>query len=315
MSDPVQTPVRFGADAALVGMLTTPAADGPAPLPVACLMLNMGANHRVGPRRINVKLCHRLAARGMSSLRLDLGGIGDSEAPAGTSALPLVLRAVRDLQAAMDLVEARLGIHQFVIVGLCSGVEHAMTTALADPRVVGLSLFDGFNFPQWHTRCERTLRRAFAAMGHPAFAGKLRRWLQRSLVRWLPGGRSGQPLPGFFSESASPAMTAAWFGAAMHRLAERKVALHFLYSGSFHVCDRDRDLLGRFRHEPFVQAAQYDFAGDLDHTLCTAKGQQSFLRLVGDWAIATAGGMPAAVRSADAPPAAALQMAGALAPQ
>lgn len=314
MSETAQIPVRFGADAALIGMLTVPCGD-PA-LPVACLMLNMGANHRVGPRRINVKLSHQLAARGMASLRFDLGGIGDSDAPPDASALPLAKRAVQDLQAAMDVVQAHLGIRRFVIVGLCSGVEHAMSTALADARVVGLSLFDGFNSPQWHTRCERTLRRAIAATAHPAFPGKLMRWIQRSVARWLPGDQERKPLPGFFSETGSGAAVRAWFGDTMNRLAERQVALHFLYSGSFNAFDRGRDLLGPFRHLPFARAAQYDFVRDLDHTFCTAKGQQIFLRLVSDWAIAVAGGLPAQVPSAEVPfGPAAHPISGALAPQ
>lgn len=295
MNDMTQSPVRFGAGDALLGMLTLPAHRPP--LPVACLMLNMGANHRVGPRRINVKLAQALALRGMASLRLDLGGIGDSDPPAGSSALPLAVRAVHDLQAAMDLVEARLGIGQFVIVGMCSGVEHAMTTAVLDTRVVGLSLFDGFAFPQWRARWERTLRRMVAAPLHPAFAGKVRRWAQRGLAHWLTGGAQVQPLPGFFSEERSPAQSQAWFGLTTQRLAERQVALHFIYSGSLQVNDRGRDLLGHFQHEPFAQAAQYDFVRDMDHTLCTEKGQQLFLRAVGDWTIARAGGVAVAPRA------------------
>ncbi len=86
-----QTPVRFGVGHSLVGMVTTPA--GQAPAAAACLMFNMGANHRIGPRRINVKL----AARGVGSLRFDLGGIGDSDAPLTAADLPS--RAVHDLQA------------------------------------------------------------------------------------------------------------------------------------------------------------------------------------------------------------------------
>lgn len=314
MSESTQIPVRFGRDASLVGMLTIP--SGSEPLPVACLMLNMGANHRVGPRRINVKLSQALAERGMGSLRLDLGGIGDSDTPEGASAMPLALRAVHDLQAAMDVVEERLGICRFVVVGLCSGVEHAMTTALADPRVVGLSLFDGFNAPQWHTRCERALRRAVAATAHPAFPGKLKRWIQRGLARWLPGGQAKQPLPGFFSEKGSAAATNAWFDATMGRLAERKVAVHFVYSGSFNAFDRGRDQLGPFRHRAFARAAQYDFVRDLDHTFCTARGQQIFLRLVGDWALSIASGVPAQMPIAEVPAAASRRpISGSFAPQ
>ena len=75
-------PILFGPeDAPLMGMVTTPASGDTAP--VACLMLNMGAGYRIGPRRINVKLARRLAQHGISSLRMDLSGLGDSSAPKG----------------------------------------------------------------------------------------------------------------------------------------------------------------------------------------------------------------------------------------
>ncbi|MGQ3055534.1 MAG: hypothetical protein ACT6S0_27410 [Roseateles sp.] len=56
-----------------------------------------------------------------------------------------------------------------------------------------------------------------------------------------------------------------------------------LYSGSLHVCDRGRDQLGAFARKPFTQGVQYEFIGEVDHTVCTEKGQQLFLRSVGDW--------------------------------
>jgi dienelactone hydrolase len=277
MNDATQSPVRFGAGNSLVGMVTTPAYQAPAT--TACLMFNMGANHRVGPRRINVKLAHSLAARGMASLRFDLGGVGDSDA--FDSAHDLQTRSVHDLQAAMDLVENMLGIRQFVIVGMCSGVEHAMSTAAVDGRVVALSLFDGFAFPERRARWERTLRRAIAAPAHPSFPGKTKRWL----IRRLTGNASAKALPGFLTEKQPPEVRAAWFGATLNRLAEREVALQLLYSGSLHVCDRDRDQLGALRDEPFAKTAQYKFMRNVDHTFCTAEGQQLYMQTVGDWAI------------------------------
>jgi hypothetical protein len=276
MNEMTQSPVRFGQGEALVGMLTTPAHHAMAA--TGCLMLNMGANHRVGPRRINVKLAHLLAARGVGSLRLDLGGVGDSDAL--DTASDLRTRAVQDLRAAMDLVEGTLGIRQFVIVGMCSGAEHAMAVGALDPRVVGLSLFDGFAFPERRTRWERTVRRALAAPGHPSFVGKAVRWVQRRVLRMQPANKT---LPGFFTEESSPDATANWFAATMKQLAERRVAMQLLYSGSLHVCDRDRDQLGAFRHASFAQALQYEFMRDVDHTVCTEKGQQLFLQAVGDW--------------------------------
>jgi hypothetical protein len=275
MNDMTQLPVRFGAENSLVGMVTAPTHQTPAT--VACLMLNMGANHRVGPRRINVKLAHALAARGVSSLRLDLGGVGDSDAL--DTVHDLHTRAIHDLQAGMDLVERTLGIRQFVIVGMCSGAEHAMSTAAADARVIAISMFDGFAFPERRTRWERAVRRALAAPAHPSFPGKAKRWLKRHLLHIRPA----KPLPGFFREQVPHAVTAAWFGATMKLLADRRVAMQLLYSGSLHVCDRDRDQLGAFRHEPFAQTLHYEFMRDVDHTVCTAKGQQLFLQTVGDW--------------------------------
>lgn len=308
MNDMTQTPVRFGAGNSLVGTVTMPARQLPAT--AACLMFNMGANHRIGPRRINVKLAHVLAARGVSSLRFDLGGVGDSEA--SDFSHDLQTRAMHDLQAGMDLLEKTMGIRQFVIVAMCSGVEHAMAVAEADTRVVAISLFDGFTFPEWRSRWERTVRRAIAAPAHPAFAGKAKRWLQRHFLR----SHSTKALPGFFTERKPPQVNALWFGAAMKRLVERKVAVQLLYSGSLHVSDRGRDQLGPFRREPFAQALQYEFMRELDHTFCTAKGQQLFLQSVGDWVTACASGAGAERRTVSPTPAVAEPpLHGAYAPQ
>lgn len=275
MATSTQVPLLFGPGDALMGMLTVPAR--PASGGTACLMFNMGANHRVGPRRINVKLAHQLAARGVGSLRFDLGGVGDSD-PLSTSP-DLQIRAVHSLKAAMDAAERTLGARQFVIVGMCSGVEHAMSAALADRRVVALSLFDGFAFPELRARLERNLRRALAAPAHPSFPGKARRWLQRRFLR----SHSTTPMPGFFAERRAPEANAIWFDAALQRLVERNVAVQVLYSGSLHVCDRGRDQLGAFARKPYAQGLQYEFIGEVDHTVCTEKGQQLFLRSVGGW--------------------------------
>jgi len=276
MNEMKQCPVQFGTDDCLLGMVTVPAGGRRAP--VACVMLNMGANHRVGPHRINVKLAHALAASGMSSLRFDLGGVGDSEA-AG-SAVDLRTRAVIDLQAGMDVLEDMLGVNRFVIVGMCSGAEHAMATAMVDARVIGLSMFDGFSFPSRRARWERALRRALAAPTHPAFAGKARRWLKRH----LPWHREAA-MPGFLADEIDRGASQKWFAAAMQKLTERKVAIHLLFSGSLSVCDRDRDQLGSFRREPFARHVQYEFIRQIDHTVCTALGQQLFVKVVGDWVL------------------------------
>ena len=139
MTDCKEIPIQFGPDGSLIGIVATPAGGSVAPL--ACLLLNMGANPRIGPRRINVKLARQLAAQGISSIRFDLAGLGDSGPASGSEHFRT--QAVYDMQAAMNQVEALLGICRFVVIGLCSGASNGLSLAVADSRVVGLLMLDG----------------------------------------------------------------------------------------------------------------------------------------------------------------------------
>ncbi len=308
-----QTPVLFGPARSLMGMITLPTHQEPAP--VACLLLNMGANHRVGPHRINVKLAHALATRGISNIRFDLGGLGDSAPP--TNAGHYLTQAVSDVQAAMDLMQQKLGIRQFLIAGLCSGAVNALATAVADARVVGVSMFDSYAFPNLRSRWERAFWRALAAPANPAFLGKARRGLQRKLARL--GSRLGPfrlgtskaagtissdaPL-NILDEVISPAGVAAIFRDSMTQLANRNVSVHMLFSGSLHVRDRNRDQLGVFRRESFTQDVHYEFIREIDHTLTTLVAQQLFVKSISDWGLAVIAerAVPAASSAASTAP-------------
>ena len=275
-----QSAVLFGHDRSLVGIVTAPL--GQAPLPVACLLLNMGAHHRVGPHRVNVKLAHHLASLGIGSLRLDLAGLGDSGAP--RRAEHFMTQVVLDMQAAMDLLESTLGVRQFLVIGLCSGATNGLAAAVADARVVGVTLFDGYRFPGRRSRWELQLQRALAATSNPAIVGKTARWLKRL----------GKPLDhrdeaaGIFDEVQPPEVVAGLFRRSMTQVVERGVAVYLLYSGTLHVRDRNRDQLGPFRSEPFARHLQYEFMADIDHTLTTLASQQRFLQSVSDWALGVA---------------------------
>lgn len=295
MTEMNQTPVLFGPARSLMGMITTP--TGQEPAPVACLLLNMGANHRVGPHRINVKLAHALAACGISNIRFDLGGLGDSAPAVGAN--HYLTQAVSDVRAAMDLMQQKLGIRQFLIAGMCSGAVNALATAVVDARVVGISMFDSYAFPNRRSRWERTFWRALAAPANPAFLGKAKRGLQRSLTR-LSGrlgpigfGRSKSPdttssdVPlNILDDVISPTLAASVFRRSMTQLADRKVAVHMLFSGSLHVRDRNRDQLGPFRHESFTQTVHYEFIREIDHTLTTMVAQQLFVKSISEWGVA-----------------------------
>ena len=281
MSDPSfrQEPVLFGPDQTLVGVITSPAIGVEATGPVACLMLNMGANHRGGPHRINVKLAHRLASLGMTSLRMDLAGLGDS-GPAGSGERYLV-QGIHDLQAGMDLLEAKFGICRFVVVGLCSGTAHAMGLAVADPRVAGILMFDGYSFAgrRWHW--ERALLRAMAAPTNPAVIGKTVRWFRRKVLNIAPP----MPVDIFRVDEETPEQILALFRNSMNALTQRGVAVYLLYSGTQHVRDRGRDHLGALVREPFAAKVKYEFARDIDHTFISLAAQQAFMVRASAWAL------------------------------
>jgi pimeloyl-ACP methyl ester carboxylesterase len=275
MNDYKEIPVQFGPDGSLIGVITTPAEGSLAP--VACLMLNMGANHRIGPRRINVKLARQMAARGISSIRFDLAGLGDSGPASGSE--HFLTQAVFDLQAAMNLIQTMLGIRRFIAIGLCSGATNGLSLAVADQRVIGLLMFDGYAFPGRRARWERTLHRALA-LTNPAVMGKTVRWLQRKFSASAAAAAS----PSIF-EPDPPEVTAALFRRSMTQLAERNVSVLLFYTGTMHVTDRRRDQLGPFADEPFMQQFEYEFIGEIDHSLTSMASQQIFMRVVCDWAL------------------------------
>ena len=150
----VERPWRFGPAACLFGVLCEPARaplgegiDGPAGRgrPVV-LLLNSGATHHVGSGRMSVLLARRLAARGIASLRIDLGGLGDSASkPGRTDGLIYCRDSVQDARAALDALEL-LGYRRAVVVGLCAGAAVALHAALADVRVVGQALVNPGRF-------------------------------------------------------------------------------------------------------------------------------------------------------------------------
>jgi pimeloyl-ACP methyl ester carboxylesterase len=288
MNDYKEIPVQFGPDGSLIGVITTPAEGSLAP--VACLMLNMGANHRIGPRRINVKLARQMAARGISSIRFDLAGLGDSGPASGSE--HFLTQAVFDLQAAMNLIQTMLGIRRFIAIGLCSGATNGLSLAVADARVVGLLMFDGYAFPGRRAQLERSLHRALAVPTNPAVIGKTIRWLQRKFSASAAAAAS----PSIF-EPEPPEVTAALFRRSMSQLAERNVAVLQLYTGTMHVTDRGRDQLGPFADEPFMQQFEYEFIGEIDHSLTSMASQQIFMRVVCDWALRVAHGGTASAHS------------------
>ena len=130
--------ILLGQNKSLVGVYT-PAVpkDTHTGSKVAIIFLNAGLIHHVGPHCLHVRLARLLASRGVSALRFDLSGIGDS--PVRQDKLPARQVVINEPREVMDDL-VRRGYDSFILFGICSGAKNAVQAASGDPRVRGLVL-------------------------------------------------------------------------------------------------------------------------------------------------------------------------------
>ena len=129
-----ETGLRFGPGNRLFGVVCRPrgACVG------AVALLNVGRNPLGGWRRMGVEQARALAARGVASLRFDLGGIGESaSAPGQPETIVYHDWPKRDVAAALDLMSA-LDLGPVTLVGVCSGAYLGLRYAVDDARIAGL---------------------------------------------------------------------------------------------------------------------------------------------------------------------------------
>lgn len=130
--------VAFGERQSLVGILSRP--TRPMPHAPAIVILNTGIVHRVGHHRMYVLMARQLAAAGHPVLRFDFSGIGDSSQR--VDHLSPVNSCLADIAEVLDSLETHHQVKHVVLIGLCSGADHAVLYAHRDPRVVGLVLLN-----------------------------------------------------------------------------------------------------------------------------------------------------------------------------
>ena len=123
----------------LVGIVTRPLPAQQNDEP-AIVILNTGIVHRVGHHRMYVSLSRELAMSGRTVVRFDFAGIGDSK-PRSDSTSPL-MASLSDIREVLDTMEKSHEVKRFILVGLCSGADHAVLYTHTDSRVVGLVLMD-----------------------------------------------------------------------------------------------------------------------------------------------------------------------------
>jgi alpha-beta hydrolase superfamily lysophospholipase len=129
-----ERPMVFGARHPLFGIFTPAAPHAAHPSHPAIVITNAGCVNRQGPHAMFTRMARRWASLGFDVLRLDLAGIGDSPAVAGTPenlTYPQSGRA--DLREAIEAT----GHRQAILTGLCSGGDYAFELGSSGDRIAG----------------------------------------------------------------------------------------------------------------------------------------------------------------------------------
>jgi pimeloyl-ACP methyl ester carboxylesterase len=279
MAAVTETAAVFGTTSALVGVITDPGTTDRHAGPVAVILLNAGLLHRVGPNRIYVELARCLAAAGLTTLRFDFSGIGDSDVR--KDALPFEKSVIGEVKDAMDLLGRLRGAHRFILMGLCAGAVSAFNTASADPRVVGTVLIN----PQGYDEdvasladARRYWRKVFRVFRDP------RRWLAT-----IPRNASYRTMVGQLRRLLSPAPSAEDLRGEFLGLIERGVQMLILFSSEHQrgVDELETILGGRLGQLRASGRLEIETIGQATHTFDELRHQAQLLEAIATWTART----------------------------
>ncbi len=142
-----EEPLMIGPKPHICGVFCRP--SGSVKAKDAVIFLNSGAVPHVGWARGTVEAARMLAAEGVASLRIDLPGLGQSEAQAEERLFLYDARTRLDVGRAIDWLEHR-GFARVSLSGICSGAFQAFHTARADKRVHRLIMINPLCF-SWNS--------------------------------------------------------------------------------------------------------------------------------------------------------------------
>jgi pimeloyl-ACP methyl ester carboxylesterase len=246
----------------------------------AVVILNAGIIHRVGPNRMFVDLARLLAAAGHTVVRFDLSGIGDSE-PRPDGLAPLAA-ALEDIREVLDSLQSTRQIQRFILVGLCSGADHAIVYAGQDPRVVGTVLID--------PSIPRTGR--YYLQHYRARMFRLRSWLNFTSGRhpfWsalrgcMSGRRLQQKAQHHPSDLQSPEVR-AFIEQAYSRAVAAEVQLLAVFTADLEKQHNYREqLLDAFPRIPFGDLLSLQYFPNTDHTFTAETERGRLLGLIHGW--------------------------------
>lgn len=219
------------------------------------LIASTASNPRTADGRVAVRLAREMAHHGITTLRVDMRGIGDSGAQAtdDQSGIPYSDRAIEDIATAADWLAAQ-GHRDIIAFGICSGAYaslHAATKTTSLAGVIAINLAR-FIWPRGMTLDDARKQQTNSTRGYLASVRNWRKWRRlicerrdpRPVLRELGKvliGRMGRPLVRIAERFGwqPPAGTALGI---IHHLARRGAKVLFVY-GEF---DPGVDELNRY---------------------------------------------------------------------
>jgi pimeloyl-ACP methyl ester carboxylesterase len=290
--------VTLGRRRSLVGIVTQPAGYTPGARSVF-VILNSGIIHRVGHHRMYVTLARLLAGAGHQVLRFDLSGIGDSESRA--DGLAPLDGALADIKEAVDWLVATRSAQRIVLIGLCSGADHALVYGSFDPRVVGLVLLDPSIPPtfKYHwlyfVRHLRRPRSWFDLM-----IGRGRAW---NTLKKYCGDRSDEVLERHRLKLGDPRVRAYLESAYQRTMSLGTQCLAVFTSGFPHQHNYRHQILDAFPSVSFDSQLRLEYFAGCDHVFTAEKHRRRLFGVLMEW-IQQAGfaeASPAGSTGAEAP--------------
>lgn len=273
--------IVFGQQKSLVGIVTQAATSTAPTGHPAIVILNTGIIHRVGHNRMYVALSRTLAAAGYTVLRFDLSGIGDSD-PRAEGLTPLASN-LTDIGEALDWLGTVRQASRIILIGLCSGADHAVLYGPTDPRVAGLVLIDPSLPP--------TSRYYLKYIGHRLL--RLRSWRSvatgkgHSLSMLRERIASALAPQGQFEPwSLQNPKVRSYFEKAYQTLVERGIEILAVFTGGPSSIRQNyrEQLFDAFPNVPFKRMLRLEYFEDCDHTFTFEGDRVRLTRVIMEWA-------------------------------
>lgn len=224
--------------------------------PTAVIMMTPGMLHNTGPFRLHVDIAQCLEEKGISSLRFDISGIGESLG-VGTSGKSID-RAATEAIEAMDYLTESNGIKQFILFGLCSGADDSIQTALQDKRVKGVISLDGAAYKTTQFKFKEALLMARKMLS-------ISKWVNK--FRHLTGDSSAPASLAMGGDIREFPETAEQACKELQLLVDSDVQLHFIYTGGTEYYNYSQQFYDMLPNMKWKGTESTEYFSQMDHVV------------------------------------------------